>query len=90
MMSEQIETLLLSDEERERERAIEELVRLLTSTDRDDRLKGYAMFRERLNEALYRSCLNYRSLVGGFTHPLATILARAIEAWARGDAHRPH
>ncbi len=88
-MSEQIDTLLLSDEERERERASEELVRLLTSTDRNDRLRGYAMFREGLNEALYRSCLNYRSLVGGFTHPLETILARAIEAWAAEDAHQP-
>jgi hypothetical protein len=88
MADDDIKTLLSSEEEHQRDRAIEHLVRLLTSPDRTDREEGCALYREGLNEALYRSCLNYRSLVGGFTHPLVTILARAIDAWADSSEHR--
>lgn len=67
-------------------KAIERLVDLLTSHDRNDRTRGYEMFETAVNDALFCSCLNYGSLVGGFTHPLREVMAKAIESWAERQA----
>lgn len=82
IMVEEVKALLVSEAEHDREQAIEHLIALLTSPEKGARERGYELFGEGLNEALYRSCLNYRGLVGGFTHPLVTALARSIETWA--------
>ena len=68
-------------------KAIEQLVDLLTSHDRSDRAHGYEMFETSVNDALFCSCLNYGSLVGGFTHPLREVMAKAIEFWAETRAN---
>jgi hypothetical protein len=65
-------------------KAVEYLVGLLTSHDRNERTHGYELFKEAIGDALFCSCLNYGSLVGGFTHPLQEVLVKAIERWAEG------
>ena len=59
-----LKSLLLSERSAESEKAIGTLVGLLSSRDEVKRARGYALYREALEEALYRSCLNYRSLAG--------------------------
>jgi hypothetical protein len=83
---EDLKSLLLSERSGDSEKAIGTLVGLLSSRIEEKRARGYALYREALEEALYRSCLNYRSLVRGFTHPLLSVMEQAIESWA--DAPR--
>jgi hypothetical protein len=83
---EQLKVLLESDRPEETEQAVAHLVRLLTSDDKDDRDRGYHLFRQGLEQALFRSCLNYGSLVRSFTHPLVNVLARTTESWASRTA----
>ena len=66
----------------ERSAAIAALVDMLSSQDVRLREEGYCLFQGALDEALFQSCLNYRSLVRGFTHPLVSVLAATIERWA--------
>lgn len=63
-------------------KAIDHLVALLTSYDRNERIRGYELFGKAVNDALFCSCLNYGSLVEGFTHPLQEVMGKAIESWA--------
>ena len=76
---------LNSDKPDEREQAVNYLVSLLTSRDESDRHHGYELYKEGIDEALFRSCLEYRGLIGGFTHPLLDVVARAVEFWARSS-----
>jgi hypothetical protein len=80
--TEQLKLLLESDQPGEKERAAGYLVQLLTSTKKKERERGYELFEESINHVLFCSCLNYRSLTGGFTHPLLGVLARTVESWA--------
>jgi hypothetical protein len=82
MTRNELQSLLSSDQRDCRRRGVEHLVALLSSHDRASRLRGYATWREQLEEALYQSCLNYRSLVRGLTHPLETVMEETIECWA--------
>jgi hypothetical protein len=85
MTREELKALMGSDKPDEREQAIGYLVSLLTSQDAEVRHRGYELFAEGLNAALFCSCLNYGSLTGGFTAPLVNIVARAVEAWAAAN-----
>lgn len=78
----ELQSLLNSDQRDRRRMGVEHLAGLLSSRDRGRRLDGYAVLREQLEEALYQSCLNYRSLVRGFTHPIETVMEEVIERWA--------
>jgi hypothetical protein len=80
--------LIRSDQVVERERAIAWLACLLTSGDKEARCCGYDLFRDGLQEALYRACLNYGSLAGSFTEPLVEIVRRAVECWASGASQQ--
>ena len=80
--TDELRALAQSEESAEREEAIGFLVRLLTSPDEAARRRGYEFFKEGLGEALFRSCLNYGSLAGGFTDPLVEIVMRTVEFWA--------
>ena len=82
MTEDELKRLLNSDQAPDKEQAIQYLVGLLTSPDKEMRSREYEPFEEGLNEALYQSCLNYSSLVGGFTHPLVTVLTRSVQAWS--------
>lgn len=82
MTRDELRSLLGSDQSERWRQGMEHLVALLASRDRARRLSGYAMLRDQLEEALYQSCLNYRSLVRGFTHPLESVIEEAIERWA--------
>ncbi len=82
MTADKLKTLLNSGRAEEIEQAVEYLVRLLTSRDEETRHRGYELFEEGVKEALYRSCLNYGSLAGGFTRPLMTVVTRTVEFWA--------
>ena len=85
MTKEELKALTGVDRPDEREQAIGYLVSLLTSRDAEVRRRGYELFEEGLNEALFCSCLSYGSLTGGFTAPLVEIVARAVEAWAASN-----
>ncbi len=80
--AEQLKNLLNSDRPKDKEQAIACLVGFLTSEDRMDRDHGYQLFHEGIDEALFCSCLDYGSLVGGSTNPLLEALSRAVELWA--------
>jgi len=82
MMADELKLLLNSDQGTDHEKAVQYLVGLLTSPDKGMRRRGCELFEEGLNEGLYQSCLNYRSLVGGVTHPLISVLTRSVEAWS--------
>lgn len=82
MTADELKTLLYSGRTEEIERAIEHLVTSLTSQDDGIRRAGYDALEESFKEALYRSCLNYGSLAGGFTRPLMTAVTRTVETWA--------
>ena len=82
MTRSELQSLLGSDRSDRLRQGVEHLVALLASRDRAWRLRGYAALHEQLEEALYQSCLNYRSLVRGFTHPLEAVMEEAIERWA--------
>ncbi len=86
---EDLKSLLLSERSGDSEKAIGTLVGLLSSRIEEKRARGYALYREALEEALYRSCLNYRSLVRGFTHPLLSVMEQAIETWADAPRRKP-
>ncbi len=83
MTADELKTLLYSGRAEEIEHAIEHLVTLLTSLDEDARQIGYDALEESFKEALYRSCLNYGSLAGGFTQPLMTAVTRSVETWVK-------
>jgi hypothetical protein len=84
--TEELKLLLASDRPGEKERAAGYLVRLLTSAEKTERQRGCELFEEAINHALFCSCLDYRSLTAGFTHPLLGVVARTVESWAaRGD-----
>jgi len=70
------------DDEADAHESAIRLGQLLSSRDNVMRRQGYVLFRELLEDALYRSCLNYSGLVRGFTHPVLDAVARAIENWA--------
>ena len=78
----ELKALLNSENAQEKEQAIACLLALLTSRDERARARGYELFEEGINDALFCSCLNYRSLVRGFTHPLLQVVTRAVETWA--------
>ena len=82
MTRQELQSLLTSARIEQQKQGIEYLVALLCSDDRPVRLRGFALLREQLEEALYQSCLNYRGLVRGFTHPLEMVMEQAIERWA--------
>jgi hypothetical protein len=82
MTTDELKALLNSDRSDEKERAVEYLVKLLTSEDEKIRRRGHELLEEGFNDALYQSCLNYSSLVGGFTHPLLNVVRRTVEFWA--------
>lgn len=82
MTADEVKTLLHSGRSEESEQAVEYLGSLLTSQKEKTRRHGYEMLEECFKEALYRSCLNYGLLAGGFTQPLMTVVTRAIEFWA--------
>ncbi len=86
MTADELKTLLYSDKSEENQQAIEYLVKLLTSFDEKTRQDGYHILEETFKEALYRSCLNYGSLAGGFTQPLMTAVTRTVEYWAMQTA----
>ncbi len=44
---------------------------------------GAGLLGAAFNDALYQSFLNYRSLVGGFTHPLLDVVRCSVELWAQ-------
>lgn len=79
---EELRALLDSEEAEKKEQAIACLVDLLTSQDERMRARGYELFREGINNALFCSCFNYSGLVGGFTNPLLEVVAQSIEIWA--------
>jgi|GEM_PF-3422744 len=87
--AERLMGLLRSDLPEEKEQAITCLVGLLTSEDKMDRNRGYRLFHEGVDEALFCSCLDYGSLVGGSTHPLFEALSRAVELWAARASSPP-
>jgi len=78
----ELNALVQSDDDAKREEAIAYLVSLLTSTDASERRRGYELFGDGVAAALFRSCLDYGSLAGGFTDPLVAIVMRAVETWA--------
>jgi glutathione S-transferase len=78
----ELKALFDSEEAEQEEQAIAHLVELLTSRDKQLRAQGYRLFEEGIADALFCSCLNYRALVGGFTHPLLKVIRQAVEAWA--------
>jgi hypothetical protein len=82
LTQDELKALVCSDQSEGREQAVGLLVRLLTSSDERERLRGYELFRESLSEVLFCSCLNYGSLAGGFTGPLLDIVTRTVELWA--------
>ncbi len=82
LTAEVLKELITSAAVSDRERAVDGLVELLTSSVPEERRRGCELFQEGLGEALYRSCLNYRALVGGVQHPLTDVLARTVERWA--------
>lgn len=86
MTKDEVNALVQSEDSARREEAIAYLVRLLTSTDVADRRHGYELFGDGVAAALFRSCLNYGSLAGGFTDPLVQIVVRTVEAWAGSGA----
>lgn len=59
-----------------KERMLTHIEALLTSGDAQMRARGYALLEEGINDALFCSCLNYRSLGGSFTP-----LADSSQAW---------
>lgn len=79
---ERLHALLTGAEGGDRNAAITALVDMLSSQDGGLRRQGYRLFQDGLDEALFQSCLNYRSLVRGFTHPLVKVLEETIERWA--------
>lgn len=83
MTADELKTLLYSERSEKIEQAIQYLVTLLTSSDEDIRRAGYDALEESFKEALYRSCLNYGSLAGGFTRSLMTAVTRTVETWAK-------
>jgi hypothetical protein len=97
MTKSELDALFQSDDAARREEAIGYVVGLLTSMDAAERRHGYELFGEGVADALFRSCLNYGSLTGGFTDPLVAIVKRTVEAWAAsrggevsgGPAERP-
>ncbi len=82
MTANELKSLLHSDRAEEVEQAVEYLVTSLTSGDEKIRRHGYELLEDGFKEALYRSCLNYGSLAGGFTQPLMTVVMRTVEFWA--------
>ncbi len=82
MTKDELNDLLSSERSADKARAVDYLVKLLTSEAGNVRAQGHELLAEAFNDALYRSCLNYRGLVGGFTHPLVEVIRRAIETWA--------
>jgi hypothetical protein len=91
MTRQELQSLLTSGRTERQKEGVEYLVSLLCSRDRPIRLRGFEVLREQLEEALYQSCLNYRGLVRGFTHPIETVMEEAIERWAvalTGDKDR--
>jgi len=82
----ELKALVQSEDAADREQAIGYLVSLLTSANSADRRRGYELFGEGIAAALFRSCLNYGSLAGGFTDPLVAIVRRTVEAWAKSGA----
>lgn len=90
MISQKLTALLEPGHAEASEQAIDYLVAALTAGDEATRKQGYEMLDEALKEALYRSCLDYGSLAGGFTRPLLTVMMRTVEAWAaRQQDSRP-
>jgi hypothetical protein len=88
MTRDELKALVRSERSDDREQAVRTLVNLLTSSDANVRGRGYELFREGLAEVLFRSCLNYGSLAGGFTDPLVDVLSCAVEFWAApGEIH---
>lgn len=78
----ELKMLLASDDTEKKELAIVHLVKLLTSQDEQTRARGYQLFEEGIADALFCSCLNYRALVGSFTHPLLKVVRQSVESWA--------
>lgn len=78
----ELNALFQSEDAAGREQAICYIVGLLTSADMAERRQGYELFGEGVADALFRSCLNYGSLAGGFIDPLVAIVMRAVETWA--------
>ena len=87
VISAELKALLDSDKSDAKERTLTSIETLLTSRDMEMRKRGYALLEEGINDALLCSCFNYRSLVGGFTHPLLTVVKHAFETWARASEH---
>lgn len=85
---ERLQVLVRSEKPEEREEAITHVVSLLISPDAHSRRCGYELFKEAVSEALFRSCLDYGSLAGGFTEPLVEIVTRTVECWAAGEPGR--
>ncbi len=83
MTVEELNAMFRSDRPEERSRAAGYLVEKLTSQDAGSRAQGHELLGAAFNDALYQSCLNYRSLVGGFTHPLLDVVRRSVELWAQ-------
>ena len=90
MTTDELKTLLNSGRPEKIDEAIECLVTLLTSRDGPTRHRGYELFEEGLKEALYRSCLDYGSLAGGFTQPLMAVITRTVEFWATQHPSAAH
>jgi hypothetical protein len=86
MTAAELKALFETGSSEDRAKAIDHLVGLLTSYDRDERARGYHLFGEAINDALFCSCLNYGALVEGFTHPLQAVMGKAIESWAERRA----
>lgn len=82
MTADELKTLLRSGQSEESKRAVDYLVTSLTSRDANIRRHGYELLDEALKDALYQSCLNYGSLLGGFTQPLMAVVTRTVEFWA--------
>jgi hypothetical protein len=76
---EELRRLLQSDDPGRKDEAVAYLVGLLTSHDEPTRARGYELLEEGINDALFCSCFNYGSLVGGFTHSFLTVVMRAVE-----------
>ena len=86
LTTDELKSLVGSDDPQRREQAAEWLVSLLTSENVQARCRGYEFLNEGLTEALYCSCLNYRGLVGGFTQPLLDAVTRSVEFWAASSS----
>lgn len=87
--SDELKALLDSDDAERNEQAVAHLVKLLTSQDEQARARGYQLFEEGIADALFCSCLNYRALVGGFTHPLLKVVRKSVETWAASKKDSP-